>query len=109
MLRAALTSLVLFLAGCATANANAPAPPAVLLEPPRERCAPLGTLAVRLSTELLTSEGALHASAVNELRRRAAVRGATHVVVARHSSAASMAYVSTASASGLAYRCPESG
>ncbi|HZJ52913.1 MAG TPA: hypothetical protein VFD38_02150 [Myxococcaceae bacterium] len=109
MLRAALTSLVLVLAGCATANANAPPPSAVLLEAPQERCEPLGVLAVRMSTELLTSEDALHASALNELRRRAGVRGATHLVVARTSSPGSMTYVSTAAASGLAYRCPSPG
>ena len=107
MMRAALVLLVLFLAGCAAASATSPAASAALLEAPEERCEALGALAVRMSTELLAPEDALHASALNELRRRAALRGATHLVVARASSPASMAYGTTAAASGIAYRCPE--
>ena len=107
MMRAALISLVLLVAGCATPSATVPAPSAVLLEVPADHCEPLGALAVRMSTELLAPEDALHTSAVNELRRRAAVHGATHLVVARASSPASMAYGTTAAASGIAYRCPE--
>jgi hypothetical protein len=52
------------------------------------------------------SEDSLLASAVNELRSRAAMRGATHLVVARPYSAASVSYGTTAAASGVAYRCP---
>ena len=64
-------------------------------------------MVVRMSNELLMSEDALRATAVNELRWRAAVRGATHLVVARPASAASLAYGTTAAASGVAYRCPD--
>ena len=106
-IRAALGSLVLAVAGCASTNATGPAAAAVLLEAPGETCEPLGAMAVRMSSELLLSEDARHASAVSELRQRAAVRGATHLVVARPATAASVAYGTTAAASGLAYRCPE--
>jgi len=44
---------------------------------------------------------------VNELRERAATRGATHLVVAHPSSPAVIAYGTTAAASGEAYRCPD--
>ena len=63
-------------------------------------------MAVRMSTELLMSEDALLATAVNELRWRAGLRGATHLVVARPASVASVAYGTTAAATGVAYRCP---
>jgi hypothetical protein len=98
---------VLVVAGCASTNATGPAATAVLLEAPRETCEPLGAMAVRMSSELLLSEDVLHASAVSELRQRAAVRGATHLVVAQPATDASVAYGTTAAASGLAYRCPE--
>jgi len=103
MLRAAPISLVFLAAGCATTAT----PSAALLEAPGERCEKIGALAVRTSTELLAPEDALHASALNELRQRAALQGATHLVAARASSPASMAYGTTAAASGIAYRCPE--
>jgi hypothetical protein len=103
MLRVALTFLVLLAAGCATTAT----PAAVLLEEPDERCEKIGVLAVRTSTELLAPEDALRASALNELLQRAALRGATHLVATRASSPASMAYGTTAAASGIAYRCSE--
>ena len=103
MLRLALPFLVLLAAGCATTAK----PSAVLVEAPEERCERIGALAVRTSTELLAPEDALHASALSELRQRAALRGATHLVAARTPSAASVAYGTTAAASGIAYRCPE--
>jgi hypothetical protein len=103
MLRVAPTFLVLLVAGCATTAT----PSAALLEAPEERCEKIGALAVRTSTELLAPEDALQASAVNELRQRAALRGATHLVAARTPNAASMAYGTTAAASGIAYHCPE--
>ena len=60
-----------------------------------------------MSTELLMSEDALLASAVNELRWRAAVRGATHLVVFRPPyRPAAVSYGTTAAATGVAYRCP---
>ena len=93
------------LAGCVTGGATAPPAGGVLLEAPDETCEALGPVAVRMSTELLMPEDALLATAVNELRRRAAVRGATHLVVARPASRGGLAYGSTATASGLAYRC----
>ncbi len=102
-----LTALLFLLEACATGGgASAPSGGLVLLPPPDEGCDPLGAMAVRMSTELLMSEDALLASAVGELRRRAAMRGATHLVVARPSSPAAMAYGTTAAASGVAYRCP---
>jgi hypothetical protein len=59
-----------------------------------------------MSTELLMSEDALLATAVNELRWHAAMRGATHLVVAaRPYSPASVSYGTTAAASGVVYRC----
>jgi hypothetical protein len=103
MLRVAPTFLVLLVAGCATTAT----PSAALLDAPEERCEKIGALAVRTSTELLAPEDALQASALNELRQRAALRGATHLVAARTPSPATMAYGTTAAASGIAYRCPE--
>ena len=97
--------LPLLVAGCVTGNATAPPAGGVLLEPPDETCEALGPVAVRMSTELLMPEDALLATAVTELRRWAAVRGATHLVVARPTSRGALAYGSTATASGLAYRC----
>ncbi len=105
--RAAL--LALPLAGCATATGTTPRGSLVMLDPPPDaHCAPLGRLAVRMSTELLMSEDALLASAVGELRRRAALEGATHLVVSRPASRAAMAYGTTAAASAVAFRCPSS-
>jgi hypothetical protein len=98
-------ALLVLLVGCATV----PQGNGVLLQPPDEGCDSLGPLAVRMSTELLMSEDARLASAVSELRRRAAMRGATHLVVARTSSPASISYGTTAAASGMAYRCPSQG
>ena len=102
MLRVALTSLVLLAAGCATTAT----PSVALLEAPEEHCERIGALAVRTSTEMLAPEDALQASALSELRERAALRGATHLVAARTPSSASMAYGTTGFASGVAYRCP---
>ncbi len=98
----------MLLAGCATGGGAEVNGILVLLQPPDEACDPLGSMGVRMSTELLMPEDALLASAVSELRRRAAMRGATHLVVARPSSRGAMAYGTTAAASGLAYRCPSS-
>jgi hypothetical protein len=106
--RLALLLLLLVAApGCVTASAGAPVVSSVALETPDEDCERLGRLSVRMSTELLMSEDALLASAVNELRWRAAERGATHLVVARppHGPAA-VSYGTTAAATGVAYRCP---
>jgi hypothetical protein len=98
---------VAMLGGCVTASAGAPVASSVALEAPDEGCERLGGVAVRMSTELLMSGDALLASAVNELRWRAAVRGATHLVVSRPPySAAAVSYGTTAAASGIAYRCP---
>jgi len=98
---------IVALPGCVTARGAAPETGSVALEAPAEGCERLGGLSVRMSTELLMSEDALLASAVNELRWRAAVRGATHLVVSRPPySAAAMSYGTTAAASGIAYRCP---
>jgi hypothetical protein len=79
----------------------------VRLEPPEDNCEPLGSLGVRTSTELLLPEGSLADSAVTELRRRAALRGATHLVLATPPAHGSLAYGTTAVATGFAYRCPE--
>ena len=105
MIRAGAAFLLLLLAGCVTSSATVPATDSVLLEPPDDGCRSLGPMAVRMSTELLMPQDVLLASAVNELRRRAEVRGATHLVVARPSRSATMAYGTTAAASGIAYRC----
>jgi len=99
--------LLLAVPGCATAGATAPVASSVALDPPDEGCERIGPMAVRMSTELLMSEDALLATAVNELRWRAGLRGATHLVVARPASAASVAYGTTAAATGVAYRCPD--
>ena len=109
MTRAGAVLSFLLLTGCVTGSATAPAARPVSLAPPEEGCEPLGPMAVRFSTDLLMPEEALRASAVDELRRRAAVRGATHLVVARPSNPAMMAYRSAAIASGVAYRCPGQG
>ncbi len=102
-----LLLLIVAVPGCVTANAAAPGASSVALEAPDEGCERLGRLSVRMSTELLMSEDALLASAVNELRRHAAVRGATHLVVSRPPSGpAAVSYGTTAAASGVAYRCP---
>ena len=99
--------LLLAVPGCATTGATAPVASSVALDPPDEECERIGPMAVRMSTELLMSEDALLATAVNELRWRAGLRGATHLVVARPASAASVAYGTTAAATGVAYRCPD--
>ena len=104
MIRAGAALTFLLLTGCVTA----PAVRSVSLAPPEEGCEPLGPMAVRFSSDLLMPEDALLASAVDELRRRAAVRGATHLVVARPWSPAMVAYRSAATASAVAYRCPGS-
>jgi hypothetical protein len=106
-MRRALATALLLLSGCVTASSTAAAQSSVLLEPPDENCVSLGPMAVRMWNDLVMSEDALLSSAVNELRRRAAVRGATHLVVARPSSPATVAYGTTAAASGVAYRCRE--
>lgn len=93
-------------AGCATGGGATAAGP-VRLEPPEDNCEPLGSLGVRTSTELLLPEGSLADSAVTELRRRAALRGATHLVLATPPAHGSLAYGTTAVATGFAYRCPE--
>lgn len=103
MIRSGAALLLFAVAGCATA----PVANSVAMEPPEEGCERIGPMVVRMSNELLMSEDALRATAVNELRWRAAVRGATHLVVARPASAASLAYGTTAAASGVAYRCPD--
>lgn len=101
-----LLLLIVAVAGCVTAGAAAPVASSVALEPPDEGCERLGRLSVRMSNELLMSEDALLASAVNELRWRAAVRGATHLVVSRPPySPAAVSYGTTGAASGVAYRC----
>jgi hypothetical protein len=102
-----LLLLIVAVPGCVTASGAAPDASSVALEAPDEGCERLGGVAVRMSTELLMSGDALLASAVNELRWRAAVRGATHLVVSRPPySAAAVSYGTTAAASGIAYRCP---
>ena len=105
-MRAATALLLLLLVGCATPSASSSGTGPVLAEPSDEGCRSLGPVAVRMSTELMMPQDALRASAVNELRLRAAVRGATHLVVERPSSPALVTYGTTAAASGVAYRCP---
>ena len=107
MTRSAATLVLLFLSGCFTAGASSPVAASVLREVPDETCERLGAMAVRTSTDLLISEDVLHASAEKELRERAAVRGATHLVVDPSSSPATVAYTSSALASGVAYRCAD--
>jgi hypothetical protein len=97
--------LPLLLSGCVTGTAAAPPAGSVLLEVPDDGCEPLGSMAVRVKTELLMPEDSLLAGAVNELRRRAAARGATHLVVASAPGHGSLSYGSTATAAGFAYRC----
>ena len=99
--------LLLLLAGCATENGAARQGSLVVLEPPDESCTPLGPVAVRMSTELLMSEDVLLASAVSELRRRAALDGATHLVISRPESRGLLVYGTNAAASGLEFRCPD--
>jgi len=105
--RLLLFLLLSLVSGCATSGAASPGAGSVLLEAPDQTCEWLGSMAVRMSSELLMSEDALVATAVNELRERAATRGATHLVVAHPSSPAVIAYGTTAAASGEAYRCPD--
>lgn len=105
--RHALVVLALLGAGCATGSGGATASGPVRLETPDDGCEPLGSVGVRLSTELLMPEDALVSSAVTELRRRAALRGATHLVLATSPTHGGLAYGTTAVAMGFAYRCPE--
>jgi len=109
MVRQAAGSLLLLMAlsGCVTAGGSAPVASSVRLEAPDETCERLGPMAVRLSTETLLSKDALAASAMNELRERAAMRGATNLVVAPVLRPAMIAYGTTGAASGVAYRCTE--
>lgn len=100
-------ALLLLLSACATGGAGSPVASSVLLEAPDETCERLGPMAVRMSSDLLMSQDALRASAVYALQERAAARGATHLVVARSSSPAMVAYATGAAASGVAYRCPD--
>jgi hypothetical protein len=102
-----LPFFLLLLSGCVTTGASAPMASAVRLEAPDETCEWLGPMAVRFSTEILLSDEALAASAMNELRERAAVRGATNLVVTPTSRPAMIAYGTTGEASGVAYRCAE--
>jgi hypothetical protein len=104
--RHAVVVLTVLGAGCATGSAGATATGPVRLETPDDGCEPLGSLGVRLSTELLMPEDALVSSAVTELRRRAALRGATHLVLATPPTHGGLAYGTTAVATGFAYRCP---
>jgi hypothetical protein len=104
-MRRGVVSLLLFLSGCVTAGAGSPG--AVLLEAPDETCERLGPMAVRMSTDLLMSQDALRASALYQLRERAALRGATHLLVARAWGPATVAYTTGATASGVAYRCAD--
>ena len=109
MMRTAATFLILLaaLSGCVTAGAGAPIASSVRLEAPDETCERLGPMAVRFSAEAVLPEDALAALAMNELRERAAMRGATNLVVDRVSQPAMIAYGTTGAASGVAYRCPE--
>ena len=104
---AGLLLVLVALSGCVTAGAGAPVASSVLLAAPDEGCERLGPMAVRLESEILISEDALLASAVEVLRERAAVRGATHLVVAPVSPPAAIAYGTVGKASGVAYRCTE--
>lgn len=101
-------SVLLALAACATSSGSAARQGSlVVAEPPAGHCTSLGTMAVRRSGELLMPEDALLASAVNELQRRAADRGATHLVVDRSWGPAMVTWTTTARASGRAYRCDD--
>jgi len=102
-----LLPLFLVLAACATEAGAGRAGSLVLLDAPEGRCAPLGRMSVRLSVAPLASQDALLAAAVGELRARAADRGATHLVLAQHSSPGMVSYTSSATASGVAFRCDE--
>ena len=102
-----LLVVLLSLVGCATTSASTPAAASVLLEAPDESCERLGSMTVWMPSEILISEDALLASAVNMLRERAAVRGATHLVVAPVSHPAIVSYGTVGKASGVAYRCAD--
>jgi hypothetical protein len=104
--RHAVVALGVLVAGCATVNGGTTAAGEVRLETPDDGCEPLGSLGVRMSTELLLPEGSLLDAAVTELRQRAALRGATHLVLATPPTHGSLAYGTTAVATGFAYRCP---
>lgn len=99
--------LLLLLSGCVTGGAGSPVASSVLLEAPDETCERIGPMAVRMSTDIVLPQDALRASAVHELQERAAVRGATHLVVPQSWSPATVAYTTSAAASGVAYRCPD--
>ena len=98
--------MLLLLSGCATGSGAGTEGSLVPFQPADADCDEIGPLAVRMSTDLVMPEDALLSSAVSELRRRAAMRGATHLVVAAPVSRGAMAYGTTAAASGVAYRCP---
>jgi len=102
-----IASLLLFLGGCATETGAARRGSVVELEPPDETCTPLGPVAVRMSTDLLMSEDTLAASAVTALRRKAALDGATHLVVSLPESRGLLAYGNVAAASGFEFLCPD--
>jgi hypothetical protein len=66
--RHAVVALAVLGTGCATGNGGATAAGQVRLETPDDACEPLGSLGVRMSTELLLPEGSLLDAAVTELR-----------------------------------------
>jgi len=99
--------VVCLLTGCATDGAAERGASLTLLATPDEHCTSLGPVAVRMPLELMMPEDALLSTATTELRRRAALRGATHLVITTPPSAAMIAYGTTAAATGLALRCSE--
>jgi hypothetical protein len=99
--------LLLVFAGCATDTTAGREGNVVALAALDEGCLALGPVSVRIGLELVTSEDARFAAALTELRRRAALQGATHLVVSRPVSAAMVSYGTTAAASGTAFRCPD--
>src|SRR5262249_8551428 len=73
---------------------------------PSADCVEVGRIEAREATELLSSPDVLTAAAIEQLRIRAARRGATHVVVAESPMTGMVSYTTTARAEGLAVRCP---
>jgi len=101
--------LFLALAACATPSGGAAGGSAVVLDPPGDRCAPLGPVSVRWDSEVIAPDDVLYTSAVRQLRLKAAARGATHVLISPASMPGAMAHGTRAAASGLAFRCPPHG
>ena len=104
-----LAAVLATLAACATDVASRAPRALAVASSPSADCVEVGRIEAREATELLSSPDVLTAAAIEQLRIRAARRGATHVVVAESPMTGMVSYTTTARAEGLALRCPPPG